>query len=167
MSRTAINSIFGLIFLLASAFVNSKGIECELNNDDLRLMKKALVSFVRADGSVFKLQVKLADNNVTRAAGFQYVCESTIEDEPILFVFQNELQPRFHMNNVVAPLDIAFIDKDGSVESVQAMQPYILISNHRPLYSPKRPIIAALEGHQGFYDKHKLGLDTKVTWHVL
>jgi len=154
---------FFLLFS-ASAKVFAKGIDCETDNRALRSMGKAIVTFKRADGSEFEVVAKLADTAKTRAAGFQRVCASTIAAEPILFVFQFESKPGFHMNNVVAAIDIAFIDKTGVVESIQNMQPYILISKNKPLYSPERPVVAALEGRPNFFSDHQLGLDSTVSW---
>ena len=110
------------------------------------------------------MRAKMASNNATRAAGFQRVCESTIESMPILFVFDRESIPSFHMNNVVAPIDIAFIDKAGQLESIQSMKPYSVVERSKKLYSPKRPVLYALEVHKGFFDKHALSLSAKMTW---
>jgi uncharacterized membrane protein (UPF0127 family) len=150
--------------LLFSMSAFGQGILCEKDNDSLQAMPAVSVTFTREDGSTYELQAKLADNNATRAAGFQRVCEQTIEATPILFAFHQRVMPRFHMNNVVAPIDIAFIDESGAIESIQAMQPYSLVSRDKPLYGPKRPIVLALEAHKGFYRKHDLDLKTTVAW---
>lgn len=157
--------VFSLCLIsLASSPVIAKGVDCETDNTALSSMGKAIVTFSRADGSEFEVDVKLADNNNTRSAGFQRVCASTIAAEPILFVFAYETRPSFHMNNVVAPIDIAFIDRAGAIDSVQAMQVYVLVNKNKPLYSPSRPVIAALEAHPEFFSKHNIDLDTTVSW---
>jgi uncharacterized membrane protein (UPF0127 family) len=138
--------------------------DCQIDNPALQAMPKIEVTLTRDDGSSYSMPAKLADNNTTRAAGFQRVCESTIEAMPILFVFQRQSVPSFHMNNVVAPLDIAFIDKEGGLESIQATSPYSVIQIKKPLYSPKRPVLYALEVHKGFYQKHEISVDSKMTW---
>ncbi len=137
---------------------------CELDNAALQAMPVIEVTLSREDGSQHSLLAKLANNNMTRAAGFQRVCAETIEAMPILFVFQSEAMPSFHMNNVVAPIDIAFIDKHGEVESIQAMKPYSILQRKKPLYSPKRPVLYAFEVHPGFYEKHDISLGDKMTW---
>jgi len=136
---------------------------CEMENDALRAMTPSQLSFERVDGSVFKVEVRTADNNYTRSEGFQRVCKEAIAAKPILFLFDRELMPRFHMNNVVASIDIAFIKKNGEIESIQAMAPYTLVSRERPLYGPSEPIVAALEAHPGFYTKHNLA-GAHVSW---
>jgi len=152
----------GLLPLLFISSVSAR--DCEDNNVQLRAMTESIVTFSKADGETIEFLVKTADNNVTRAAGFQRVCESTIEAQPILFLFNRKQSPSFHMNNVVAPIDIAFIDEDGKIDSIQSMAPYSLVLKHRPRYSPHQPVIAALETHKGFYTKHQIDLTTTVSW---
>ena len=153
-----------LLLLLAQ---NSVAQSCEVTNDALQAMGKAQVIFTNTDGREQTFQVKLADNMNTRAAGFQRVCASTIAAEPILFVFDTERRPRFHMRNVVAPIDIAFINKAGAIDSILAMQPYVLGSTKRPLYAPRDKVVAALEVHPGFYDQHGIDESTSVSWQVI
>lgn len=151
----------------ASVKINSAAkapANCELDNAALQAMPIVEVTLTREDGSQHRLPAKLADNNTTRAAGFQRVCAATIEAMPILFVFQQEAIPSFHMNNVVAPIDIAFIDKRGRIESIQAMKPYSMLQRRKPLYSPSRPVLSAFEVRPGFFDKHEISLGHNMTW---
>lgn len=159
-SITALVSI-GLLLFCLSACADPA---CEKDNDALRAMPASEITITRADGTSITLNGKLADHDTTRAAGFQRVCESTIESSPILFEFQYPLRPKFHMNNVVAPIDIAFIDQQGRIDSIHNMKPYVLGSNKKPLYGSKRPIIAALEVHQGFFDQHEVDLSSIISW---
>jgi len=156
-----------LVSLTVSNTSLAKKIACETDNQALRSMSKSLVTFTRSDGTEYKIKVKTADDSFEQSAGFQRVCAETIAAEPILFVFQVERISQFHMHNVVAALDIAFIKKEGQIDSIQSMQPYVLISLHKPLYSPEKPSIAALETYPGFYKDNNIGLDTVVTWQPL
>ena len=156
-----------LVLSLSAQMANSKGIACQTDNDDLRAMPLSQVSFTRNDGSTFEVQVRTANNNQTRAAGFQRVCAETIAATPILFVFEKEIEPSFHMYNVVASIDIAFIRPDNTIDSIQAMKPYNLIMLDKPLYSPTSPVIAALEAKPDFYKINNIDLDAKVTWQLL
>lgn len=141
--------------------------ECENDNAALQAMGTVKLTITRSDGSLFTLDAKYANNSETRAAGFQHVCAERIATTLILFEFSSLLQPSFHMNNVVAPLDIAFIDKDGSVESTQRMSTYSILLRDKPLYSPSRPVVAALEAHDGFYAEHNIDSSSRITWAVL
>ncbi|WP_189400009.1 DUF192 domain-containing protein [Arenicella chitinivorans] len=124
------------------------------------------VSIGLSDGSQHTLNARLADNNATRAAGFQRVCASTIADTPILFVFPRAFKPQFHMHNVVAPIDIAFIHESGAIDSIQAMQPYVLGSRNKPLYGPNKPVIAALEVRPGLFSDLRVDLGAVIQWQV-
>ncbi len=137
---------------------------CELTNDALQAMHKTEITIINANQQELSVVVKTADNNLTRQAGFQHVCAETIAAQPILFLFGSPIIPNFHMNNVVAPIDIAFIDQEGRIESIQAMFPYVLISLSRPLYSPEREVVAALEARPGFYQENDIEVGDLIIW---
>ncbi|RBP49204.1 DUF192 domain-containing protein [Arenicella xantha] len=138
--------------------------KCELDNAKLRAMPVIEVELIRSDDTRKIVTAKLANNNATRAAGFQRVCESTIKAMPILFVFNHAVTPQFHMHNVVAPIDIAFIDGTGAIDSLHAMTPYVLASKKRPLYGPTGPVVAAFEVHKGFYEDNNIDLQSRIVW---
>jgi len=159
------------LFVANSVLAN----DCQLTNSGLNAMPELAIQITPVGAELseaanekhsetIKISVKLANNNATRAAGFQSVCESTIKAQSILFVFANEIQPRFHMRNVVAPLDIAFIDKQGHIVSIQTMQPYVLGSLNKPTYYPPKAVIAALETYDGFFTEYNINLGSKIHW---
>ncbi len=115
-------------------------------------------------GERVAIDVKVADERDERTAGFQHVCPETIAERPMLFVFQSAQPYRFHMGNVYAPLDIAFIAADGRVVDIQLMQPYVVGSRDRPLYGPPVPVTAALEAREGFFRDHGI---TPGSWRVI
>lgn len=156
--------IFIFAFTLSSVAIAE---QCENDNAGLRAMALVKVTFSRIDGSSFSVDAKYANNDRTRAAGFQRVCAERVDSTLILFEFDNPLMPRFHMHNVVVPLDIAFIDQDSEIESIQLMNTYSLLLREKPLYGPSRPIIAALEAHKGFYQKHSLDSSSKISWELI
>ena len=160
----ALSYVCVMVFLQGLFVSSVEGQDCEVTNDALVAMTKSEVSVTKKNGEIHTFVVKTAENNHTRAAGFQRVCAETIASEPILFVFERVFVPSFHMNNVVAPIDIAFIDEHGRIESIQAMQPYVLISRHKPLYSPETPVNAALEARPGFYSDHGIEVGALVVW---
>ena len=157
-----VNGLLVALLLVVSGCAMAQS--CETDNAALRAMPMGLVEVTKSDGSQLLLEVKVANKNKTRSAGFQRVCQETIAETPILFVFTSQLTPRFHMNNVVAPIDIAFIRMDGSIDSVQAMQPYVMVSKNKPLYSPDSDIIAALEGHSGFFAQNEIDTAANISW---
>jgi uncharacterized membrane protein (UPF0127 family) len=138
---------------------------CQTDNAALSQMPAATVRFSREDGTDLDLIVKLAATPMTRAAGFQRVCASVVEKTPILFVFEREQKPSFHMRNVVTPLDIAFIAKSKRVDSIRKMKPYVLGSTRRPLYSSDHKVMTALEVTPGFFEANNIDLTVTVDWH--
>lgn len=165
--KKLVSMCFLLIGMVMPSFVYADNSACETDNKALSSMTKSLVTFTRLNGSKLEVVVKTADDAFEQSSGFQRVCAETIAAEPILFVFNVERVSQFHMNNVVAPLDIAFIKTGGEIDSIQSMKPYILISLHKPLYSPRHPSIAALETYPGFYQDNNIDIDTIVTWQAL
>jgi uncharacterized membrane protein (UPF0127 family) len=137
---------------------------CETSNSALESMPDAIVVIDYADGETKEFFVKLANNSSTRAAGFQRVCKSTISAKPILFVFEQAVRPSFHMNNVVAGIDIAFIDSEGKLDSIHQMSPYVLGSNNRPRYQSAGLIESALETYPGFFAEHSVDDSVMISW---
>ena len=164
--KLAMITLFAMLCIHGSAVFaqNSSSVNCETDNAALQAMPNIEVTLSRTDGSSYSFGAKLANNLRTRAAGFQRVCASTIAATPILFEFQREQTPSFHMNNVVAPLDIAFIDKQGDIDSIQLMKVYSILQVTKPLYSSKGPVLYALEAHPGFFEKHDISLTSTMTW---
>ena len=152
------------ILLFVTFSTAAFGSECELDNEYLQAMPDVEVTFARADNEPLTITARLADNNQTRAAGFQRVCKSVIAEQPILFLFQRERKPRFHMHNVVAPIEITFIRADGTLDSSHLMQPYSILLRDKPTYGSQGLVIAALETRPGFLNDHGIDAATKITW---
>jgi hypothetical protein len=103
------------------------------------------------------MEVKVAVRTDEHQAGFQYISPEVIEKSLILFVFPEELITRFHMRNVEAPLDIAFIGSDGRILAIQEMQPDPG-GNGSGLrtYGPNQPFRYVLEAPAGFFKDHRI-----------
>ncbi len=126
---------------------------CVPTTPALEAMQVRDITLTRDDGTVVQVSVKLADDGRERAAGFQHICPETVNETLILFVFPRPTQVAFHMHNVHAPLDIAFIDTDGRIADIQQMAVYAVQSNHKAnrYYRPAVPITAALETRVGLF----------------
>lgn len=83
----------------------------------------------------------IADDRRERGQGFQHVPAARIREAMIYFRFAHPVVPSFHMRNVMAPLAIAWIDRENRVIGVSIMRPDT--SGHRP----PAPVVAALEVH--------------------
>lgn len=103
------------------------------------------------------IQAEIADTPDTRAIGLMDR-RSLATDHGMLFVFEQEGMPCFWMKNTPLPLDIAFVDQDGVIVNIAAMQPFDLQS-----HCPVRPIRYALEMEQGWFAKAKKQAGERIT----
>lgn len=92
------------------------------------------------------LRVKVAESSEQQAAGFQCATPQEIDRNLILFDFGREIHTQFHMQNVPAALDIAFVKADGRIFSILRMEPSVTA-----LYGPLGDFRYALEARKGFY----------------
>lgn len=146
-----IKSILVGAFLALSLWGGVALAECQNYPAALKSMPKGEDSIIKEDGSRIDLNFLIAETVTLRAAGFQHVCPETILKENILFIFQSEFVSAFHMRNVYAPLDIAFIDKRGVIIDIQTMFPYSIVSIEKPRYKPKSAAMYALETREGYF----------------
>ena len=127
---------------------------CVDATDGLNAMHEQTIVLVNDEGKELEFLVKVADESFERAAGFQHICPSVIQDTLILFAYKHEVFGRFHMQNVHGPLDIAFFKGNGHLLKTMVMQIYT--DDARPLYSPDAPYQFALEAAPGFFARHKI-----------
>jgi len=125
---------------------------CEETTPELEAMDAGELALSGPGGDSVGIEVRVADDYRERAVGFQHVCPEMIERTAIYFVFSHPRRPNFHMRNVHAPLDIAFIDEDGMIVDIQRMKPYVLGAEEHPTYGVPGPVRAALETRAGYFD---------------
>lgn len=104
---------------------------------------------IEAGEHTLTLRVKVADTPERQAAGFQCATAREIRQHLILFDFGEEILTQFHMQNVPAALDIAFVKANGRLFSVLRMEP-----SQTALYGPLGPFRYALEARAGFFAAH-------------
>lgn len=142
------NVIVGsLVFVIAGA-IHAKA-ECVNTTMGLSSMHQERIVLVNDAGKRVALPVFVADENYERASGFQHICRNVIDKVLILFRYEAATFGRFHMNNVYAPLDIAFFDVDGRLIKTLLMEVYT--EESKPLYDPGVPFRYALEARKGFF----------------
>jgi zinc transport system permease protein len=101
---------------------------------------------LESGGRRLEVAVKRAETGEQHAAGFQCATPEEIRTNLILFDFGREILTQFHMQNVPAPLDIAFVKADGRIFSILRMEP-----SPTALYGPLGPFRYALEARAGFF----------------
>ena len=101
----------------------------------------------------FRVPGKLAATEEARRAGFQCATVEEIERTVILFDFGAEVVRGFHMWNVPASLDIAFVRASGRIFSILRMEP-----DARETYGPMGRFRYALEAREGFFKTHGIAM---------
>jgi len=138
--------------LLLSIVSNRTMAQCVLATPQLEHMQQAQIRLQDTSQKWMTINAYIADEPVESAAGFQHICQETIDDTFILFVYSRPYLGRFHMQNVYGNLDIAFIREDGVVLSIQQMRaepPGLPVKPQ--LYGPTQPFMYALEAREGFF----------------
>jgi len=143
-----------LLLLLVSTIPDSAFSACTGETAEWRKMETGIVELLNVRQQKIKLIVKVADDPAERAAGFQYICPQQVNDNAILFIFSEPITARFHMYNVYAPLDIAFIGGDGVILDIETMRPASWeINGKSKLYGPSSAFLYALEIRSGFFSE--------------
>lgn len=101
---------------------------------------------IQTRASQLTVRARIADTPERQAAGFQCATVEEIRRHLILFDFGHEILTQFHMQNVPAPLDIAFAKADGRIFAVLRMDP-----SPTALYGPLGAFRYALEAPAGFF----------------
>ena len=83
--------------------------------------------------------------------------ESLDTDSGMLFVFDRVAQQSFHMSHTTIPLDIAFIDEEGCIESIKELTPL----RREPVYS-NSPVLYALEVNRGWFAENEVKVGDQI-----
>lgn len=141
-----------LFILLASQSLHAvQPMRCVEATGAVKHMETGKVHLTNEEGNRVVIEVLIADEEQERAAGFQHICADTIAETAILFRFPKEVFTAFHMRNVHAPLDIAFMNSSGVVVDVLRMDTYVNspVIARQPTYQPHAPFRYALETAAG------------------
>ena len=142
-----------IIYLLFYMQVSAD--ECMPQTPAFEHMQEKFIEIVDDQGESILLKVKIADDNAEQAAGFQFICPDVIDVTAILFIFERAKTPLFHMNNVFADLDIAFIDIEGRIADIQTMNEE-RSTGVRKLYPSDVVTKYALEVPAGFFSENNI-----------
>ena len=102
------------------------------------------------------LNIEIPSTNGEFKTGLMFR-ESLDQDSGMLFMFDSIDYHSFHMKNTTIPLDIAFIDQWGIVESIKELQP---LSNEH--VGSDSPVLFGLEVNRGWFKEHNVNVGSKV-----
>jgi uncharacterized membrane protein (UPF0127 family) len=120
-------------------------------------MPTATLVIVTANGRSLRPTAKLARTDEARLAGFQCATPDEIRTTVIVFDFHREILGAFHMQNVPAPLDIAFVKASGRIFSILRMAP-----SPTETYGPLGAYLYAIEARAGFFKDHGISQGARV-----
>jgi uncharacterized membrane protein (UPF0127 family) len=109
-------------------------------------MSSATLVVHTSAGRRIRLPAKVATTDEARQAGFQCATADEIRRTVIVFDFDREVLGGFHMQNVPAPLDIAFVKGSGRIFSILRMDP-----GPSAQYGPLGMYRYAIEARAGFF----------------
>jgi len=104
-----------------------------------------------------RLTVEIADSDAERRLGLMYR-DFMADDQGMLFVYPQPRRLSFWMKNTKIPLDIAFIDVDGTILQIEQMKPMDM--SHT---ISRKKVRFALEVNQGWFAKHKIKVGEKIS----
>ena len=119
---------------------------------------------VRKDGELVKesvflclpLSIETPNNQTEFEMGLMFR-ESLEQDSGMLFVFEDVGEKFFHMKDTMIPLDVAFINEEGIVESIKQLEPL----NTVPVSSDAE-VLYALEVNRGWFAENNVKVGDRV-----
>jgi hypothetical protein len=110
------------------------------------------------EGSTLEVGVEIARRDEDRQRGLMYRT-SMAKDAGMLFVFEEPRELSFWMKNTCIPLDMLFIDEDGTIVSIQENVPTLTQST----FTSGCPARFVLEVNAGWTRQHGVKAGQKVT----
>lgn len=125
---------------------------------------ETVVSIRTTAGTTPTVDAKVAVAPTERRRGLMEV-EELKDGSGMLFLFEDERTGGFWMRNTLVPLDIAYIDADGVIGTVLAMDPCEqATASDCPTYVPDEPYLTALEVPQGWFARVGVAEGDPVVW---
>ena len=101
------------------------------------------------------IAVEIADNEEKRAHGLMFR-EKMDRDAGMLFIFDDEIQRAFWMQNTLIPLSIAYFSRAKILNEVIDMQPAVMGVTRPKTYPSKSKAMYALEMNIGWFERNKI-----------
>jgi uncharacterized membrane protein (UPF0127 family) len=103
-----------------------------------------------------KLTVELAITGKQREQGLM-LRQKMDESQGMLFFFRNDQTIGFWMKDTYLPLSIAYLDESGTILEIRDAKPL-----DQTILTPAKPYRNTLEVNQGWFERRKLGVGSKV-----
>ena len=110
------------------------------------------LEIINDTGKPIQYHVEVAKTNEEQAEGLMYRLELK-KNGGMLFLFNNEKKASFWMKNTLIPLDIIFINKNGSINKIYKNT----IPKSKKRIISKGEVLAVLEINAGEANKHNIG----------
>ena len=110
------------------------------------------LEIINDTGKPIQYHVEVAKTNEEQAEGLMYRLELK-QNGGMLFLFNNEKKASFWMKNTLIPLDIIFINKNGSINKIYKNT----IPKSLKRIISKGEVLAVLEINAGEANKHNIG----------
>lgn len=99
--------------------------------------------------------VEIADSPEKRSRGLMFR-ESLLNDNGMLFIFDEEAPLSFWMKNTLIPLSIGYFDRDRKLINVLEMEPAPVSELNPRTYRSSRAAMYALEMTKGWFSRNKV-----------
>ena len=153
-SKKFISRIFTPLLISATFSACQKSDQANVTEKDKELAQTGLQTIRIKDVA---LQVEIAQTEEAAGLGLMFR-ENLPENQGMLFVFPHQQILSFWMRNTFIPLDIAFIDENGTVVDIQTMAPLDETRN----YISAAPALYALEVNAGWFENREIKVGAKV-----
>jgi hypothetical protein len=105
------------------------------------------------------IDIEIADDEASRSQGLMYR-DSMAENQGMLFVFADEAERSFWMENTILPLDIVYIDARNKIITIQKNTvPY-----SRDSIPSNGPAKYVVEVNSGYCDRHSIRVGDHIDW---
>ncbi len=106
-------------------------------------------------GVPFRAQLAVSDAEKMRGLMFR---ESLGENDAMIFVYAAPQRASFWMKNTLIPLDIGFVDAEGTLTEIKKLYPQNLDS----VRSSRSDIFYCIEANAGWFAKNRVGVSSKL-----
>jgi len=143
-------ALLGVLAVLALGLFVSRVAGCTGSGSDLPV--------ITLDVGGHRVKAEVASTSAARSRGLMYR-RSMAKNAGMLFVYPETRVLSFWMKNTYLPLDIAFIDADGTIRDLTQMRPLTTTSHASAV-----PVRYALEMNAGWFEGAGVGVGGKVSF---